>query len=147
MSDMVFEMLYLLIKKFGFNNETKLEPLLSDIFYKVLIVEEQLHSIISLLVTVVRHMKFPKAILFIEEICAKNPSQHAAFYLFQALALVRENFPNATDFATISQTIATSSLWDGSRTDINLMMLEIFFMKTSQAEGLEMLRRLDGSLL
>ena len=59
-------MLYLLIKKFGFCNEAKIEPIIVDIFYKTLASEEQLHSLISLLVTVALHIKFPKATSFIQ---------------------------------------------------------------------------------
>jgi hypothetical protein len=76
-------------------------------------------------------MKFAKATTFIEEICAKNPSKYAGFYLFQALALVREKFPCPADFTTVCQMSSSIKYWDANRIDINLMMLEIFFLKVS----------------
>lgn len=65
-----------------------------DVFYKTLASEEQLHSLISLLVTVALNIKFPKATSLIEEVCSKNPSKHASFYHFQALCLARDVFPH-----------------------------------------------------
>ena len=82
-------MLYLLVKKFGFSNETKIEPLLNDIFYKSLTIEEHLHSLVSLLVAVGRYLKLAKAATMIQEVCTKNTSKYSNFYLFQALALTR----------------------------------------------------------
>ena len=105
-SEIIFEMLNLLIKKFGFSNETKIEPLLNDILNKTIANEEQLHSIISLLISVTHYLKYPKAVALIEEVCAKNPSKYAPFYLFQALALARESFPSPSDFQTISDMLS-----------------------------------------
>lgn len=73
-------------------------------------------------------MNFPKATSFIQELCAKNPSEFSNFYLFQALSLTRASSPSSTDFDTIRQIIETPNSWDHSRVDINLMMIEIFFL-------------------
>ena len=96
---------------------------MNDILNKTIANEEQLHSLISLLITVAHYMKYPKAIALIQEVCTKNPSKYAPFYLFQALALARESFPMASDFGTISQMLSVENHWKENLFDVNLMML------------------------
>jgi hypothetical protein len=44
---------------------------------------------------------------------------------------VREKFPCPADFTTVCQMSSSIKYWDANRIDINLMMLEIFFLKVS----------------
>lgn len=91
-------------------------------------------------------LKFSRATALIQELCAKNPSKYSSFFLFQALTLAQLRVASDADLNIVQQIIADPALWDTNRFEINLMMIEILFMKTHPPESMTMLRRIDLDL-
>ena len=127
--------MYLLVKKFGFNLELKLDPIFTDLFYKVMFDEDNMHSFISLMIAAYNINAYSKASSCIQEICAKNSSPQAPFYYFQAQALMHKSLVRnyQIQFEIIKNILTSKDSWNKSRVESNLMTIEVFFNKETSA--------------
>jgi hypothetical protein len=89
----VISLISLLVKKCGFAGQSlhKLEPLINEMYPKIIYDEENMPEFVSLLLVIYFSAKWDKAIGLIESVCSKNKSPLAPFYSFQARTLIKSN--------------------------------------------------------
>lgn len=99
-----------------------------------------MHEFISLLLIIYFSTKWEKATSLIGSVCSKNPSPLAPFYSFQAHTLIKSNSSSSKDEMDIVASILENrEKWVDTRIHVNLILLEMYFLRLSSEEATKVL--------